>query len=195
MQSPRKRENPIQTQRSRRRAARDRWKVFLKNILYSYCISYRSPSVSAAFQPFILHSRSFHSCIIPQPKGNMKRLRPFIIHVTFKAVVCLRRVCPVKSQTSITQQLSFLFLTLRPSPPFFLRSFFVLLRLLRLVLTPPSPLTGRRPRCPAWSSPRGAPSGPPLRGVSGTSSEFAKKANVDFEETKLSLHHTLMKKG
>jgi hypothetical protein len=125
MQSPRKRENPIQTQRSRRRAARDRWKVFLKNILYSYCISYRSPSVSAAFQPFILYPRSFHSCIIPKPKGNMKRLRPFIIHVTFKAVVCLRRVCPVKSQTSITQQLSFLFLTLRPSPPFFLRSFFV----------------------------------------------------------------------
>jgi hypothetical protein len=74
-----------------------------------------------------------------------------------------------------------------------LSSFF--LRLLRLVLTPPNPLTGRRPRCPAWSSPRGAPSGPPLRGVSGTSSEFAKKANVDFEETKLSLHHTLMKKG
>ena len=168
---------------------------FLKNILF--CISYqRSPSVSAAFQPFILHSRSFHSCIIPQPKGNMKRLRPFIIHVTFKAVVCLRRVCPVKSQTSYIHSVSFFFfLTLRPSPPFFLRSFFVLLRLLRLVLTPPSPLTGRRPRCPAWSSPRGAPSGPPLRGVSGTSSEFAKKANVDFEETKLSLHHTLMKKG
>jgi hypothetical protein len=126
MQIPRKRENPIQSAEipAARCLGRGEVESFLKNILF--CISYqRSPSVSAAFQPFILHSRSFHSCIIPQPKGNMKRLRPFIIHVTFKAVVCLRRVCPVKSQTSITQQLSFLFLTLRPSPPFFLRSFFV----------------------------------------------------------------------